>query len=206
MIVIHVAAVLGGIALIIVGIVMFVTSTGPDNATGQAASLLWVRFVTLPLGFAVAGWGAQGIYVAFRRSGHSKSKPQTVSADDKLRVYQSTDSHSPLVAEIPEGTHIEPGKVSEINGIDWTSVTLADGRQGYALGRLQYYEVLKAALEEVTPVYDSLLDESPASQLPVGTELEINSGTWDGGNPKVGAWLGDGKKVFIRNNTKVRWL
>ena len=206
MIVIHVAAVLVGIALIIVGIVLFVTSAQPENALGQAASLLWIRFVTLPLGFAVAGWGAQGIYVAFRRSGHAKSKPKTVTADDKLKVYQSTDSLSPVVAEVPEGTYIEPGKVTEIDGVDWSSVKLADGRHGYVLGLLQYYEVLKAALEEGTPVYDSLLAESPASQLPAGTELEINSGTWDAGNPKVGAWLNDGKKVFIRSNTKVRWL
>jgi len=206
MIVVHVAAVLCGIALVVVAIVMFVASTGPEDPLGQAASMVWVRFVTLPIGFAIAGWGAQGIYVAIRRSGHAKSKPKTITADDKLKIYESTDSRSPLVAEVPEGTQIESGVVSEIDGVDWTRVKLTDGKQGYVLGRLQYYEVLKAALQEVTPVYDSLLAESPASQLPVGTELEINSDTWDAGNSKVGAWLADGKKVFIRNNSKVRWL
>jgi hypothetical protein len=206
MIVVHVGAVLCGVGLIIVAIVLFVTSAEPGNATGQAASLLWVRFVTLPIGFAIAGWGAQGIYVASRRSGHAKSKPKTVTADDKLRIYESTDSRSALVAEVPEGTPIEPGVVSEIDGIDWTTVKLADGKQGYVLGRLQYYEILKAALQQVTPVYESLLADSVMSQLPAGTELEINSDTWDAGNSKVGAWLADGKKVFIGGNTKIKWL
>ena len=65
MIVVHIGAVLCGIALVVVAIVLFVTSTGADDPLGQAASLAWVRFITLPIALALFGWGGQGIYVYF---------------------------------------------------------------------------------------------------------------------------------------------
>lgn len=207
MIVIQIAALLAGIALFVGAIALFFIETGPNNPLGQAFSLVWVRFVTFPIALALFTWGINGIYTSTRRSRHAKAKKKTKTAAEKTRVYESTDSRSTLLAEVPEGTNIDVGPISEVDGADWTNVKLVDGKQGYVLGRMRYYEVLKAALEQATPVYDSRETSSPGTQLPPGTEVEINAFAWDSiDHSTAEAWLNDGKKVFIKSNTRVKWL
>jgi hypothetical protein len=206
MIIVHVAALLSGIVLLVVAIVLFLMNTGPENPSGQLVSFVWVRFITFPIAFVLIMWGGTGITIAIRRSGHAKAKPRTKTADENLRVYEATDSRSPLIAELPQGTEIEPGTVKEVDGADWTSLKLSDGRAGYVVGALRFYEALEAVLERDTPVYESSLASAPISQLPAGTELEINGTGWDSGSSRVSARVKDGNWVFITSSAKLRWL
>ena len=204
MVVVYVASIIVGILIILAGfgLMIFGTQSGDVSAIGNA---LWARFVVFGVGFFVVAWGGNGI----RRSKHATATQKTKTADEELRVYESTDSHSLLIGKLPEGSDIELGPVTEANGVDWVNVKLRDGKQGYVLGHARVHTMLKAAIEKQAPVYEFAdLASPPVAQLPVGTELEIVKGDWDSAFDQivmVRAWA-DGKKIHIKSNTKVRWL
>jgi hypothetical protein len=206
MVVVYVAALISGVLLCLGALVLFFIGTQSFQAgeTGGIFTALWARFVLLGAGLSALAWGGNGL----RRSRHARATQKTKTADEELRVYESTDSHSPLVAKLPEGTDIELGPVTEANGVDWVSVKLPDGKQGYVLGNAHVHTMLKAVIEKEAPVYEFAdLASPPVSQLPVGTELEIVKGDWDSAFDQivmVRAWAGE-RKIHIKSNTKVRW-
>lgn len=205
MVVVYVAAIILGILLCLAALALFVIGMQTVDE-GGIFTALWARFVILGVGLSVVAWGGNGI----RRLRHAKATQKTKTADEELRVYESTDSHSSMVAKLPEGSEIELGKVTEVNGVDWVSIKLPDGKQGYALGHAHVHTMLKAVIEKQAPVYEFPdMASPPVTQLPVGTEVEIVKGDWDSAFDQivmVRAWLTDGKKIHIKSNTKVRWV
>jgi len=208
MAILYVGSMVVGLLLIVTGFVLFfVTDPGVQDPGGQLGSMLWLRFVTFPLGLGLMAFGGNGL----RRSKHGKATHKTKTADEELRVYESADSHSPLIAKLPEGTDIEFGPVTEVNGVDWVNVKFADGNQGYVIGHAGVLTVMKAVVEKNHAGGYEFADfaSPPAFQLPPGTELEIVKGDWDNAPydqaVPVRAWV-DGKKMHIKSNTKVKWL
>jgi hypothetical protein len=205
MVVVYVAAIILGILLSVAAFVLMVIGTQTVDE-GGIFTALWARFVILGVGLSVLAWGGNGV----RRSRHAKATQKTKTADEELRVYESTDSHSPLVAKLPEGTDIELGPVTEANGVDWVNVKLADGTPGYVLGHAHVHTMLRAVITKEAPVYEFPdMASPPVTQLPVGTEVEIVKGDWDSAYDQivmVRAWLTDGRKIHIKSNTKVRWV
>lgn len=207
MIALYIASIVAGIVLVLVALALFITNQSVEDPAGTAFSFVWMRFITLPLGVGLVAFGANGI----RRSKHAKATHKTKTADEELRVYESADSLSRLIAKLPEGTDIELGPVTEVNGVDWVNVRFADGKQGYALGHAGIVTVMKAAIDKNHAAGYEFADlaSPPAFQLPPETELEIAKGDWDAAPydqaVMVRAWV-DGKKMHIKSTTKVRWL
>lgn len=204
MVIVYGAAIALGILLMLAAFALFVVGT-QSGEWGGILDAVWARFVVLGVGFSILAWGTNGI----RRSRHAKASEKTKTADEELRVYETTDSHAPLVAKLPEGTDIELGPVTEADGVDWVDVKLADGKHGYVLGNAHVHTMLSGVLEKEAPAYEFAdLASPPVSQLPVGTKLDIVKGDWDSAYDQlvmVRAWAG-GKKLHIKSNSKVRWM
>ena len=205
MAIVYVAAIIVGILLSLGAFALFVIGTQAGDG-GGIFTALWARFVVLGVGLSVIGWGGNGL----RRLRHAKATQKTKTADEELRVYESADSHSPLLAKLPEGSDIELGPVTEANGVDWVGVSLPDGRQGYALGHARVHTMIKGVIEKEAPVYEFPdLASPPVTKIAEGTEVEIVKGDWDSAFDQVvmvRAWPADGQKIYIKSNTKVRWV
>lgn len=54
--------------------------------------------------------------------------------DDALLVYQDRDLSSGVVARPPNGTEVQLGSLSELDGREWLEAVLPNGDKGYVLG------------------------------------------------------------------------
>lgn len=203
-----VALIIFGILLIVAGLAFFgamVVIAERHGATYVPGAL---PYLLAAAGIGVMSWGVRG----WVRLGHVSATKKTKTADNEVRVYQDTDSRSPMVARLAEGTDIELGEAKIVNGLKWIRVRLPDKQQGYILGNCSVYTVLKAVVVDAEAyVYRGPAPQNPPlAKLVAGSEIEVHEAEWDNLTQTPGAqvnvWLPDGQHGYLPRSTKVKWV
>jgi hypothetical protein len=193
---------LTGLALLAINIYLSIKMNLPGFATGILPWLLTFG------GLGILGWGANGMY----RLGYAKVRRYIRVAAQEIKVYQDTDSRSPVVATLGKGSGAEFDAAMEVDGVDWVRIQLPTGQQGYVTNIGGFYVTLKATIDSREATVYKYADLSePISQLVNGSEVELNKGDLDttdleGALPSVLAWLSDGQEGYIRKGTKFKWV
>jgi hypothetical protein len=205
-----------GILLMVISVVFIVAavvttaSLGALDA-GLIPALPKIFLFVFLAGSGISGWGAREMHRLRTAKAIEKSARKIRTANDGVRIYKEADSQSPLVARLPEESELELGATKVVNGVDWVSARLPDGRQGYVIGGTRTHAILKVVIENQEAIMYKVPDSNspPFAKLPVGSELELSGSDWEGiaeGLTWLTVWLPDGQRGYIRSNTKVRWV
>ena len=206
--ILYVVAIIVGIVLIAIAVAVIVADPSAALSSPVVEGIVLLMFFA---GSGISGWGARGMHRTSTAKAIEKAAKKVRTADEQVRVYKEADSQSPLVARLPEESELEFGATTEVNGVDWVSVGLPDGRQGYVIGSTRTHSILKVIMEdqEVTVHKGPDPNSPPLSRLPAGSEVELSGTDWErtaDGLTWLTVWLPDGQRGYIRSNTKLRWV
>lgn len=202
---------IGGVALLVLGVVMSVGGLIFYIATNEKARGHGGFYIPgfLPIACIFGGIGVitAGIR-AYRSAGQQKKTKKTRVVEGNIKVFQEADSHSALVATLGENDEIKVEAAKYGGGIRWAQITLPDGKTGYMLGDVKVYKTLKAeTVGAETLIYQKMnASEQPILKLPAGSQLEIDAGQWNMGASWIKVLLPGGEKGFIRRGIKVNWI
>lgn len=203
---IYIGAIILGILLILGGFAILVGGCYVASKKGGTYIPGALPYLLVAAGLGIIGWGARGM----TRLGHASATEKKRIADKEVRVYKDTDSRSPIVATLVEGSEVKLGEIKEVNDLEWVSVISPDGQLGYVLGNVGVYTVLKAIIVSREALVYRYADSNfpPIAKFVAGSEIEISKVDWDSavdGVVWVRAWLPDGQQGYINRGTKIKW-